>query len=90
MERKKITLNSGLQIDVDLEVMDDWEVFELLREIDKGDAGAIVDLIPMTLGDKQFEALKEHLKTKNGKVKASDMVNAFYELFEKVNALKNS
>lgn len=90
MERKKITLNSGLQLNVDLEVMDDWEVFELLREIDKGDSGAIVDLIPMVLGDKQFQALKEHLKAENGKIKASDMVNAFYELLEKVNALKNS
>lgn len=90
MERKKITLNSGLQLNVDLEVMDDWEVFELLREIDKGDSGAIVDLIPMVLGDKQFQALKEHLKAENGKTKASDMVNAFYELLEKVNALKNS
>ena len=90
MERKKITLNSGLQLDIDLEVMDDWEVFELLREIDKGDAGAIVDLIPLALGDKQFKALKEHLKNEKGRIKASDMVDAFYELLEKVNALKNS
>lgn len=90
MEKKKITLNNGLELQVDLEVMDDWEVFELLREIDKGDAGAIVDLIPMTLGEKQFEALKEKLKAENGKVRASDMVTSFYELFEKINALKNS
>ena len=89
MEKKKITLNSGLQLEVDLDVMDDWEVFELLREIDKGETGAIVDLIPMCLGEKQFKALKEHLKSENGKIKASDMVNAFYELLEKVNALKN-
>lgn len=89
MDKKIVTLNNGLQLKVDIDVMDDWDVFVLLREIDKGEAGAIVDLIPMCLGDKQFEALKERLKDENGKVKASDMVSAFYELLEKVNALKN-
>lgn len=89
MEKKIVTLENGLQLEVDLDVMDDWDVFELLREIDKGETGAIVDLIPMCLGDDQFKALKEHLKNDSGKVKASDMVSAFYELLEKVNALKN-
>lgn len=89
MNKKVVTLDNGLQLKVDLDILDDWDVFELLREIDKGEAGAIVDLIPMCLGDKQFEALKERLKNENGKIKASDMVSAFYELLEKVNALKN-
>ena len=89
MEKKIITLDNGLQLEVDMEVMDDWDVFELLREIDKGETGAIVDLIPMCLGNKQFKALKEHLKNDSGKIKASDMVSAFYELLEKIKALKN-
>lgn len=86
----KITLDSGLELDIDLEIMDDWDFFGLLREIDKGNTGAIVDVIPMALGEEQFEKMKDFLKNEKGRVKASDMVSTFYELFEKMQKLKNS
>lgn len=86
----KVTLNSGLELEVDVDILDDWDFFTLLRQIDKGDTGAIVDIIPAALGEEQFEKLKAHLKNEKGKVKASDMVNAFYELFENIKKLKNS
>ena len=86
----KVTLDSGLELEVDVEILDDWDFFELLREVDKGNTGAIVDIIPIALGDEQFQKLKAHLKNEKGKVKASDMVGAFYEFFEKIKQLKNS
>lgn len=88
MEGKTITLDNGYELSVDMDILDDWDVFVLLRQIDKGDAGAIVELIPLVLGDEQFKALKEHM-SQNGRVKASDMVNIFTELINKLQALKN-
>ena len=86
----KVTLENGLELEVDVDILDDWDFFTLLRQIDKGDTGAIVDIIPAALGEDQFDKLKNYLKKENGRVKASDMVNAFYELFEKIQKLKNS
>lgn len=88
MEGKKITLDNGFTLKVDVDILDDWDVFALLRQIDKGDAGAIVELIPLVLGEGQFKKLKEHM-SKNGRVKASAMVDIFTELITKLQALKN-
>lgn len=87
---EKITLENGLELEIDLDLLDDWDFFELLRQIDKGDTGAIVDVIPTALGNEQFNKVKDYLKNEHGRVRASDMVTIFYEVFEKMQKLKNS
>ena len=88
--KKTIVLSDGYEITIDSELLDDWDFLETLREIDKGNAGMIVDVMPMMLGDEQFAELKTHLRKENGKLKASDMVNVLYEILNASDETKNS
>lgn len=88
--KKMIVLSDGYEITIDSELLDDWDFLEILREIDKGKAGLIVDAMPMMLGDKQFADLKTHLRNENGKLKATDMVNVLYEILNASDETKNS
>ena len=47
-------------------------------------------ILPLLLGDEQFKALKEHLRNKNGVVKASEMVNEITEIMQGANETKKS
>ena len=88
--KNKIVLSDGYEVIIDSELLDDWDFLETLREIDKGNAGLIVDIMPMMLGDKQFANLKKHLRNENGRLKATDMVNVLYEILNASNETKNS
>jgi len=88
--KKKVVLNDGYEVTIDSELLDDWDFLETLREIDKGNLGLIVDVMPMMLGDDQFAALKAHLRNENGKLKATDMGNVLKEILNATNETKNS
>ena len=88
--KNKIVLSDGYEVIIDSELLDDWDFLETLREIDKGNAGLIVDIMPMMLGDKQFANLKKHLRNENGRLKATDIVNVLYEILNASNETKNS
>ena len=88
--KKEIVLKDGYKLIIDSELLDDWDFLETLRAIDKGDAGMIVDVMPMMLGDEQFADLKKHLRNENGKLKATDMVNVLYEILNASDETKNS
>lgn len=62
----------------------------MLRKIDKGDAGLIVDVAEKLLGgDEEVDKLAKHLEV-DGVTPADKMIDALTELMESVNELKNS
>ena len=85
-----ITTSSGFKAKILKDATDNWELLEAFRAIDRGETGAIVDVAPLLLGDEQFKALKEHLRNKNGVVKASEMVNEITEIMQGANETKKS
>ena len=85
-----ITTKSGFKAKISKDAMDNWDLLESFREIDRGNMGAIVDVAPVLLGEEQFKALKDHLRNDKGVLKASDMVSAIYEIIEGVKAIKKS
>lgn len=89
MEGEKISTKSGFKCVIDTEVLDDWEVFEYFREIDRGKTSAIVDVAPRFLGEKQYEALKEHVRDENGKIRISTMISEINEIMMLLKASKN-
>ena len=86
----EITTKSGFHAKIRKDATDNWELLEAFRAIDKGKTGAIVDVAPLLLGEEQFEALKDHLRDKNGVVKATDMVNEIYEIMQGADTTKKS
>lgn len=86
----EIKTTSGFKAVVLEEAADNWEMLEAFRDIDRGNTGAIVDVAPLLLGEEQLNALKEHLRDKNGVVRITDMVREITEIMQGANETKKS
>ena len=86
----KVELKDGFSVNVDENCQNDWGFLSKLRKIDKGDAGLIVDVAEILLGnEEEVERLAEHLEV-NGRTPLDGMIDALSEIMEAVNGLKNS
>lgn len=81
--------SSGFEFELEDEVLDDYELLEILHKIDNGDNGLIVDMVDKLLGEDQKNKLKEHLRNKNGRVSASLLLKEVMEIFKSNNEGKN-
>lgn len=72
--------STGFRYELPEDVFDDYELLEILRKIDKGESGYIVDMIDTLFSKEQIKALKEHIRKKNGKVSASALVQEVGEI----------
>ena len=86
----KATLNDGFEVSINEKCLNDWGFLTMLRKIDKGDTGLIVDIAEKLLGgDEEVDKLAKHLEV-DGMTPADKMIDALTELMESVNELKNS
>ena len=86
----KAQLKDGYKVEIDEDSLNDWEFIKLLRKIDKGDTGLIVDVAEALLGgEEEVDKLAKHLEV-NGRTPADRMVDALTEIMESANELKNS
>jgi len=82
-------LKDGFEVQLSEDTLNSWEFLELLSDIDEGEYGLIVKAARLLLGKEGVKALKEHIRTEDGKVPADTMVNAISELMESANESKN-
>lgn len=86
----KAVLNDGFEVSIDEKSLNDWAFLKMLRKIDKGDTGLIVDIAERLLGgEEEVDKLAKHLEV-DGVTPADKMVDALTELMESVGKLKNS
>jgi len=86
----KKTMIDGFEVSINEKCLNDWGFLTLLRKIDKGDTGLIVDIAERLLGgDEEVDKLAKHLEV-DGITPADKMIDALTELMESVNELKNS
>ena len=86
----KACLSDGFEVQLDEKCLNDWGFLTMLRKIDKGDTGLIVDIAEKLLGgEEEVDKLAKHLEV-DGITPANKMVDALTELMESVNELKNS
>ena len=71
------------------DAFDDYELLEVLRKIDKGESGYVVDMIDMLFSKEQITALKEHIRKENGKVSARALMQEVGEIFQNAKNGKN-
>lgn len=81
---------SGFEYELDEAALDDYELLEDLCELDEGDISKTISVLNRLLGKEQKDRLKEHLRSKNGRVPASKMMNEMGEIFNSVKEGKNS
>ena len=81
--------SSGFQYTLNKEDLDNYELLEILAEIDAGNEQLYPKMITMFLGEDQKECLKEHLRDKNGKISTVAMFNEVSEIFSQAKTVKN-
>ncbi len=79
----KITLNSGLELEIDKNFTDDMELLDAMVEADEGNGVAISIICSRILGEENKKKLYESLRV-NKRVKTTDVVPALMEIIEKV------
>ena len=80
---------SGFKFEIDKEVLDDWELLELLEKIDSGDVSVMPKAITFLLGDRQYQNLKKFIKKRDGKIKITTMVEEFNQIMTAQKETKN-
>ena len=70
----KGTTKSGFNYTIQESALDDYELLEELREIDKGNTSLIVDVIEKIIGSEQKEQLKKHVRDETGRFTINRMV----------------
>ena len=91
MEESTKTLSNGFACKIDADALDDYELFEDLAAVDRGEVQKLPTILTRLLGAEQLDALKNHLRGKNGRVKLTDMSTAVEEiLFSQGEEGKNS
>lgn len=73
------TTSSGFAYRIEDSALDDYELLELMTEIDAGSTGNIPKMVEMLLGKEQKEALKSHCKV-DGRVSSAKMVAEITEI----------
>jgi len=81
--------STGFEFSLQDEVLDDYELLETLQDIDGGDYGKTTKMVTMLLGQAQKDALKDHVRSENGRVSAQKMIAEVMEIFESKNKSKN-
>lgn len=87
---KKGKTKSGFNFTVSEEYLDDIEVLELLKRLDKNDLTVLPETTEAILGPKQKERLYDHLRKIDGKVKISAVSRELGEIFAASKAIKKS
>lgn len=81
--------STGFAYELPEDAFDDYELLEVLRKIDKGESGYVVDMIDMLFSKEQITALKEHIRKENGKVSARALMQEVGEIFQNAKNGKN-
>lgn len=80
---------SGFEYQIEEDMLDDYELLEVLCEADKGKASAMMEVAEKVLGVEQKERLKEHIRDDKGRVSARTMIEAVMEILKANGAGKN-
>ncbi len=82
----KIITSQGAEYEIDENALDDYELFEALCEMDKGNMTSLPSVFEALLGADGKKALVRKLKERDGKASVTAMVA---ELAEIMDALKS-
>ena len=72
---------TGFEFAIEDSALDNWELLEVLSDIDDGKTQKIGAAVRMLLGTEQADALKEHCRTDDGRVPTSAMMAEISEIF---------
>lgn len=72
---------TGFEFNIEESALDDWELMEVLADIDEGKTQKIGKAVKLLLGEVQADALKDHCRNEDGRVPATAMMTEVGEIF---------
>lgn len=72
---------TGFDFTIEDSALDDWELMEVLADIDDGKTQKIGTAVKLLLGKEQADLLKEHCRNDEGRVPATAMMAEVGEIF---------
>ena len=78
-------LSNGFTYHIDEEVLDDYEIYEYLSDLDDEETpkhSSVKKAYKMILGLPQYQELKEYLRGDNKRISTTKMLNALQEILE--------
>ena len=86
---KKGVTATGFEFEIEDEVLDDYELLEVLTDIDSGDLTVVPKMVEMLLGSEQKKKLKEHVRSIAGRVSTKAMMDEVALILSSNSDLKN-
>lgn len=85
---------SGFEFEIDASVLDDFELYDLLSQVDEGNISALSKALHKLFDKKTVKRLYDHLRTDKGNVPmkafSDELLDIFKVLGEQNNDVKNS
>ena len=81
---------SGFAIELEDDALEDQELFDAISGMQDGNVFSMSHLTERLLGTEGRKKLYDHLRNDKGRVPASAVESAIMELFQSINAGKNS
>ena len=80
---------TGFEFEIEDDVMDDYELLEILTKVDSGDLTLVPKMVDLLLGNEQKARLKEHVRATVGRVSTKAMMDEIALILSAKNELKN-
>lgn len=79
---------SGFKFEISERRLNNYELLELIGEVDEGQGQVFPKVVKLLFGDEQAKAFKDHLREEDGIVPNDKMADEIKSVFESVNSLK--
>lgn len=84
----KIKTNSGFEIEIDENRIDDMEFFEDITEIDQGNFMKLPSVIKRLFGEEGKARLYDHIRTEDGRVPVLALSDELTDVFQQLKSKK--
>lgn len=81
---------SGFKFEISERRLNNYELLELIGEVDEGQGQVFPKVVKLLFGDEQAKDFKDHLREEDGIVPNDKMADEIKSVFESVNGLKKS
>lgn len=85
---KHIITDTGFEVDLDIELLDDMELFDTIIEIDEGKYENIPKFLRKILSEKDIKRLYDHVRLESGRVPASKVALEIGNIFATLNEVE--
>ena len=81
---------SGFKFEISERRLNNYELLELIGEVDEGNGQAFPKVLKLLFGEEQAKALKDHLREEDGIIPNEKIADELKAVFETVQEVKKS